>query len=45
MTDLPRTIPQVLDRIADQFSDHDALVGALRRVLRSGGVLGGRSET
>ena len=26
MTDLPRTIPQVLDRIADQFSDHDALV-------------------
>ncbi len=21
-----RTIPQVLDRIADQFSDHDALV-------------------
>src|SRR6186997_3054041 len=26
MTDDPRTIPQVLDRIADQFSDHDALV-------------------
>lgn len=26
MTDRSRTIPQVLDRIADQFSDHDALV-------------------
>ena len=26
MTTDPRTIPQVLDRIADQFSDHDALV-------------------
>ena len=26
MTSDPRTIPQVLDRIADQFSDHDALV-------------------
>ena len=26
-------------------ADHDALVGALRRVLRSGGVLGGRTET
>ncbi len=25
--------------------DHDALVGALRRVLRSGGVLGGLSDT
>ncbi len=25
-------------------ADHDALVGALRRVLRRGGVLGGRSE-
>src|SRR6476659_6549489 len=24
--DRPRTIPQVLDRIADQFCDHDALV-------------------
>ncbi len=26
MTPDLRTIPQVLDRIADQFSDHDALV-------------------
>jgi acyl-CoA synthetase (AMP-forming)/AMP-acid ligase II len=28
MTSRPRTIPQVLDRISDQFSDHDALVAA-----------------
>ena len=28
----PRTIPQVLDRIADQFSDHDALVTDDRRL-------------
>jgi len=28
----PRTIPQVLDRIADQFSDHDALVTEDRRL-------------
>ncbi len=28
MTIGPRTIPQVLDRIAVQFSDHDALVAA-----------------
>ncbi len=39
MTDLPRTIPQVLDRIADQFSDHDALVTpavpAIRRAIVS----------
>jgi HIP---CoA ligase len=28
MTWDPRTIPQVLDRIADQFSDHEALVAA-----------------
>ena len=27
-----RTIPQVLDRIADQFSDHDALVTEDRRL-------------
>jgi acyl-CoA synthetase (AMP-forming)/AMP-acid ligase II len=27
----PRTIPQVLDRIADQFSEHDALVTEGRR--------------
>ena len=26
-------------------ADHDALVGALHRVLRSGGVLGGRTES
>src|SRR6202045_1541234 len=26
MTTQPRTIPQVLDRIADRFSEHDALV-------------------
>ena len=30
--DHPRTIPQVLDRIADQFSDHDALVTDGRRL-------------
>ena len=28
----PRTIPQVLDRIADEFSDHDALVTDDRRL-------------
>jgi HIP---CoA ligase len=28
----PRTIPQVLDRIADQFSEHDALVTPDRRL-------------
>src|SRR5690349_14282238 len=32
MTDGSRTIPQVLDRIADQFSDHDALVTPDRRL-------------
>ncbi len=31
----PRTIPQVLDRIADQFSDHDALVTDDRRLTYS----------
>jgi len=31
MTD-PRTIPGVLDRIADRFSEHDALVTADRRL-------------
>jgi acyl-CoA synthetase (AMP-forming)/AMP-acid ligase II len=30
--DVPRTIPQVLDRIADQFFDHDALVTDDRRL-------------
>jgi HIP---CoA ligase len=30
--DDPRTIPQVLDRIADQFSEHDALVTPDRRL-------------
>ena len=28
----PRTIPQVLDGIADQFSGHDALVTEDRRL-------------
>ena len=28
----PRTIPAVLDRIADQFSDHDALITDDRRL-------------
>jgi acyl-CoA synthetase (AMP-forming)/AMP-acid ligase II len=32
MTSQPRTIPQVLDRIADQFSEHDALVTEDRRL-------------
>ena len=32
MTTVPRTIPQVLDRIADQFSEHDALVTDGRRL-------------
>ena len=32
MTSDPRTIPAVLDRIADQFSDHDALVTDDRRL-------------
>ncbi len=32
MTADPRTIPQVLDRIADQYSDHDALVTDDRRL-------------
>src|SRR4051794_7983987 len=31
MTTSARTIPAVLDRIADQFSDHDALVTDDRR--------------
>src|ERR1700741_2289075 len=33
--DDPRTIPQVLDRIADQFSEHDALVTDDRRLTFS----------
>jgi acyl-CoA synthetase (AMP-forming)/AMP-acid ligase II len=32
MTGHPRTIPAVLDRIADQFSDHNALVTDDRRL-------------
>ena len=32
MRDGPRTIPQVLDRIADQFCDHHAVVTDGRRV-------------
>ena len=35
----------IIARPALVGADHDALVGALRRVLRSGGVLGGRSDT
>ena len=35
----------IIARPAIVESDHDALVGALRRVLRSGGVLGGRTES
>jgi ribonuclease P protein component len=35
----------IIARPAVVDADHDALVGALRRVLRSGGVLGGPSET
>jgi ribonuclease P protein component len=35
----------IIARPAIVEADHDALVGALRRVLRSGGVLGGRSES
>jgi RNase P protein component len=34
----------IIARPALVEADHDAMVGALRRVLRSGGVLGGRSE-
>ena len=32
MADDRRTIPQVLDRIADQYSEHDALVTPDRRL-------------
>jgi ribonuclease P protein component len=35
----------IIARPALVEADHDALVGALRRVLRSGGVLGGQSES
>jgi ribonuclease P protein component len=35
----------IIARTAIVGADHDALVGALRRVLRSGGVLGGRQDT
>jgi ribonuclease P protein component len=34
----------IIARPAIVEADHDALVGALRRVLRSGGVLGGQAE-
>jgi ribonuclease P protein component len=34
----------IIARPAVVEADHDALVGALRQVLQSGGVLGGRSE-
>ncbi len=35
----------IIARPALVEADHDALVGALRQVLRSGGVLGGRSDS
>ena len=35
----------IIARPAIVDADHDALVGALRRVLRSGGALGGQSGT
>lgn len=35
----------IIARPALVDADHDALVGALHRILRSGGVLGGRTET
>ncbi len=35
----------IIARPAIVGADHDALVGALGRVLRSGGVIGGMSET
>jgi ribonuclease P protein component len=35
----------IIARPAIVSSDQDALAGALRRVLRSGGVLGGRTES
>ncbi len=35
----------IIARPAIVEADHDALVGALHRVLRSGGVLGGRTES
>jgi ribonuclease P protein component len=35
----------IIARPALVGADHDALVGALRRVLRAGGVLGGQSES
>jgi acyl-CoA synthetase (AMP-forming)/AMP-acid ligase II len=36
MTSDPRTIPGVLDRIADQFSDHDALISGEKRLTFAG---------
>jgi ribonuclease P protein component len=35
----------IIARPAIVEADHEALVGALGRVLRSGGVLGGRTES
>ena len=35
----------IIARPALLKADHDALVGALRRVLQSGGVLGGRTDS
>ena len=34
----------IIARPAIVEADHEALVGALRRILRSGGVLGGQAE-
>jgi ribonuclease P protein component len=35
----------IIARPAIVGADHDALVGAVRRILRSGGVLGGRTDS
>jgi ribonuclease P protein component len=35
----------IIARPAIVEADHDAVVGALRQVLRAGGVFGGRSDT
>ena len=48
MTSDPRTMPAVLDRIARQLPDHDALITDdrdlhLRRTARRGAPRGGRA--
>jgi hypothetical protein len=35
----------IIARPAIVEADHDAVVGAVRRVLRTGGVLGGQAES